>query len=145
VGGQNEISPFEDQFKSLLLDPPARKDRAGCCQGCRGVPRRSVTESQNHRTVGVGRALCGSSSPTLLLKQGHLRRLHRTLSVTKAVLVNEKQRTEAGNSRCKIPQLAMLFETGGSLFFDSFHSCLHSAAPCCRTHFLCPSRRRHLP
>ena len=32
----------------------------------------SVTESQNHRTVGAGRDLCGSSSPTLLLKQGHL-------------------------------------------------------------------------
>jgi len=31
-----------------------------------------VTESQNHRIVGVGRDLCGSSSPTLLLKQGHL-------------------------------------------------------------------------
>ena len=29
------------------------------------------TESQNHRIVGVGRALCGSSSPTLLPKQGH--------------------------------------------------------------------------
>jgi len=31
-----------------------------------------ITESQNHRIVGVGRDLCGSSSPTLLLKQGHL-------------------------------------------------------------------------
>jgi len=28
--------------------------------------------SQNHRVVGVGRDLCGSSSPTLLPKQGHL-------------------------------------------------------------------------
>jgi len=28
--------------------------------------------SQNHRMVGVGRDLCGSSSPTSLLKQGHL-------------------------------------------------------------------------
>ena len=27
--------------------------------------------SQNHRIVGVGRDHCGSSSPTLLLKQGH--------------------------------------------------------------------------
>ena len=26
----------------------------------------------NHKMVGVGRDLCGSSSPTLLLKQGHL-------------------------------------------------------------------------
>ena len=30
------------------------------------------TVSQNHRMVGVGRDLCGSSSPALLLKQGHL-------------------------------------------------------------------------
>jgi len=29
-------------------------------------------ESQNHRMVGVGRDLCGSSSPTLLPEQGHL-------------------------------------------------------------------------
>jgi len=28
--------------------------------------------SQNHRIVGAGRDLCGSSSPTLLPKQGHL-------------------------------------------------------------------------
>jgi len=31
-----------------------------------------ITESQNHRMVGLGRDLCGSSSPTLLPKQGHL-------------------------------------------------------------------------
>ena len=31
-----------------------------------------ITESQNHRIVGVGRDLCGSSSSTLLPKQGHL-------------------------------------------------------------------------
>ena len=29
------------------------------------------TESQYHRMLGVGRDLCGSSSPTLLPKQGH--------------------------------------------------------------------------
>ena len=31
-----------------------------------------ITESQNHRMVGVGRDLCGSSSPIFLSKQGHL-------------------------------------------------------------------------
>ena len=31
-----------------------------------------TTESQNHRMVGDGRDLCGSSSPTPLPKQGHL-------------------------------------------------------------------------
>ena len=35
-------------------------------------PSEIFTESQNHRIVGVGRDLCGSSSPTPLPKQGHL-------------------------------------------------------------------------
>jgi len=34
---------------------------------------------QNHRIVGVGRDLCGSSSPTLLLKQGHLQQAAQDL------------------------------------------------------------------
>jgi len=34
---------------------------------------------QNHRKVGVGRDLCGSSSPTLLLKQGHLQQAAQDL------------------------------------------------------------------
>ena len=42
---------------------------------CRGL----VTESQNHRMVGVGRELCGSSSPTLLPKQGHLQQAAQDL------------------------------------------------------------------
>ena len=36
-------------------------------------------ESQNHRIVGVGRDLCGSSSPTLLPKQGHLQQAAQDL------------------------------------------------------------------
>jgi len=35
--------------------------------------------SQNHRMLGVGRDLCGSSSPTLLLKQGHLQQAAQDL------------------------------------------------------------------
>jgi len=38
-----------------------------------------ITESQNHRMIGVGRDLCGSSSPTLLLKQGHLQQAAQEL------------------------------------------------------------------
>ena len=37
------------------------------------------TESQNHRIVGVGRDLCGSSSPTPLPKQGHLQQAAQDL------------------------------------------------------------------
>jgi len=36
-------------------------------------------KSQNHRMVGVGRDLCGSSSPTLLLKQGLLQQAAQDL------------------------------------------------------------------
>ena len=36
-------------------------------------------EAQNHRMVGVGRDLCGSSSPTLLPKQGHLQQAAQDL------------------------------------------------------------------
>jgi len=43
--------------------PPAARRSGGAAE---------VTESQNHRIVGVGRDLCGSSSPTPLPKQGHL-------------------------------------------------------------------------
>ena len=38
-----------------------------------------ITESQNHRIVGVGRDLCGSYSPTLLPKQGHLQQAAQDL------------------------------------------------------------------
>jgi len=41
---------------------------------------RIVTESQNHRMLGVGRDLCGLSSPTLLLKQGHLQQAAQDLT-----------------------------------------------------------------
>jgi len=39
----------------------------------------TVIEPQNHRTAGVGRDLCGSSSPTLLPKQGHLQQAAQDL------------------------------------------------------------------
>ena len=39
----------------------------------------AMTSLQNHRIVGVGRDLCGSSSPTLLPKQGHLQQTAQDL------------------------------------------------------------------
>ena len=39
----------------------------------------SHAQSQYHRMVGVGRDLCGSSSPTLLPKQGHLQQAAQDL------------------------------------------------------------------
>jgi len=41
--------------------------------------QKTSIESQNHRTVGVGRDLCGSPSPTLLPKQGHLQQAAQDL------------------------------------------------------------------
>jgi len=38
-----------------------------------------ISESQNHRIVGVGRDLCGSSSPTPLPKQGRLQQAAQDL------------------------------------------------------------------
>jgi len=39
-------------------------------------------EKQNHRMVGIGRDLCGSSSPTPLPKQGHLQQAAQDLVQT---------------------------------------------------------------
>ena len=52
--------------------PTPRSTSTRCCAAQPGPPLSLVTESQNHRIVGVGRDLCGSSSPTPLPKQGHL-------------------------------------------------------------------------
>jgi len=52
------------------------------------------TESQNHRIVGVGRDLCGSSSPTLLPKQGHLQQAAQDL--VQAPPVSYHQRVVTG-------------------------------------------------
>ena len=38
-----------------------------------------IAESQTHRMFGVGRDLCGSSSPTHLSKQGHLQQAAQDL------------------------------------------------------------------
>jgi len=44
-----------------------------------GISFTSSQVSQNHRIVGFGRDLCGSSSPTLLSKQGHLQQAAQDL------------------------------------------------------------------
>ena len=44
-----------------------------------GMYYHRITESQNHRMVEVGRDLCGSSSPTLLPKKGHLQQAAQDL------------------------------------------------------------------
>jgi len=45
----------------------------------RGEGHCTAAKSQNHRMFGVGRDLCGSSSPTPLLKQGRLQQAAQDL------------------------------------------------------------------
>jgi len=55
--------------------PTARAGKADKGRWHNNMPQvkmKEITESQNHRIVGVGRDLCGSSSPTPLPKKGHL-------------------------------------------------------------------------
>ena len=45
----------------------------------RGRDQKFLVKSQDHRIVGVGRDHCGSSSPILLPKQGHLQQAAQDL------------------------------------------------------------------
>ena len=54
--------------------------------GSTAIGTADTTESQNHRMVGVGRDLCGSSSPTPLPEQG---RLQQAISVNELRLNRE--------------------------------------------------------
>jgi len=66
----NGIVRSQEDWRKLRLSrlPVAWVNVTGKVKKKRSI----ITESQNHRMVGVGRDLCGSSSPTLLPKQGHL-------------------------------------------------------------------------
>jgi len=64
-----------------------------CASGMLGVGGLAVAPwavGQNHRMVGVGRDLCGSPSPTLLPKQGHLQQA-----------VEDLVQAELGYQRCE--------------------------------------------
>ena len=78
--------------------------------------------SQNHRMVGVGRDLRGSSSPTPLLKQGHLqqdaqdhvqvgfenlhrRRIHNTSGQPVPVLRHPQREEVLPHVQMKLPML----------------------------------------
>ena len=50
-----------------------------CCRAPVQPISHILTEQQNHRIVGVGRDLCGSSSPPLLPKQGRLQQAAQDL------------------------------------------------------------------
>jgi len=98
---------------------PAYHDTSGHL-GRRATYR--ITESQNHRTVGVGRDLCGSSSPIPLLKQGRLqqaeqdciqvgleylqrRRLHNLLGQPVSVLRHPQREEVLAHVQTELPVL----------------------------------------
>jgi len=83
---RGELNRQQPQTGSLYLRPAPLT--SSCCQqqlrspgwGEAWAPPASdcSSPSQNHRIVGVGRDLCGSPSPTLLPKQGHLQQKKTT-------------------------------------------------------------------
>jgi len=56
-------------------------------------------DSQNHRIVGVGRDLRGSSSPTLLPKQGHLQQAAEDLVQARGRAVPQPAQAATGMRR----------------------------------------------
>ena len=78
--GQDENSLTEQQRKRTLTTVLKRRihrtseytEQLSSPDAQCAPKKRLSSESQNHRMVGVGRDLCGSSSTTPLPKQGHL-------------------------------------------------------------------------
>ena len=67
IGLKKKHFHYESELKlEMEQEPVAQK---GCGTAILGDVQNLM---ENHRIVGVGRDLCGSSSPTLLPKQGHL-------------------------------------------------------------------------
>ena len=74
-----ELDDCDDKVASLWVKMRGKTNKANILLGvCYGTPHqdeevdevlyKSLAESQNHRMLGVGRDLCGSSSPTHLPK-----------------------------------------------------------------------------
>jgi len=72
-GTPEEITEVSCDYESACHSEP-RKAR----EDMQEEKARTAT-NQNHRMFGVGRALCGSSSPTPLQKQGHLQQAAQDL------------------------------------------------------------------
>jgi len=68
-GGRNH---WKEIVPKILAEKILEKELSSTENGAKGREIFQQPISQNHRMFGVGRDLCGSSSPTLLPKQGHL-------------------------------------------------------------------------
>jgi len=64
----------------IFLVPGPGLELEAMCQGHQVLLASPRVRSQNHRMVGVGRDVCGSSSPTPCRSRVTYSRLHRTLS-----------------------------------------------------------------
>jgi len=72
---------YRDFIGALFINSYLFLGISVCCMG-RTVKLKFIflfIESQNHRMLGVGRDLCGSSGPTPLPKQGHLQQAAQDL------------------------------------------------------------------
>ena len=64
------------------------------------VQNHRITESQNHRMFGIGRDLCGSSSPTPLPKKGRLQQACRGRCPGRSWISPEKENPQPPWAAC---------------------------------------------
>ena len=85
----------ENNLSMHVLGSPLRTDRAAR-PSSESLGKAEIRYSQNHRMVGVGRDLWGSSSPTPLPKQGHLQQAAQDL-VQVGLEYLQRRRISLGN------------------------------------------------
>jgi len=73
-----------------------------------------ITESQNHRMFGVGRDLCGSSSPTPLPKQDHLQQKQKTNKLKGGYGYGRSSCMSSGKPACLSSPLKCLYTNARS-------------------------------
>jgi len=80
---QVNVAAYLERIKGLSANRVTRKLLKQSSSVARAANSCLFKVSQNHRMVGVGRDLCGLSSPTPLPKQGHLwqSQNHRSLAL----------------------------------------------------------------
>lgn len=152
VGGGNGIQSSEGQLGIDSSSPFQLRQSAGVEQD---VIRDVEALRQSGLFTGLAAASVSCHHGTLGPDQSCTLSLEQT-AIGQCIQVIGKEMKEAVTSRCKttltgtngckIPQFnSAALSLGLPFLFNSFHSCFQSAALRCLTHFLCLSRRHHLP
>jgi len=112
----------------------------GICPGSQFPFEDGLCSSQNHRMVGVGRDLCGSPSPTLPPKQGHLLPGSLFIVATGGLMsVSVPGQAGSANRAAALGQLFLVFRTSG---FPALHCQFqHDVHTLCGGHLHGPSQR----